>query len=121
MGGSLLLWLAAAVWVDWRSCAAAGVCITATVMGKLWYRRKEQHLQPRLRGRSTRKSRRASWPGAGVERCRSVEGVGRVEGVGSVEGSDTVDTVDTPCQTTHNANAHLDAVLSAALAPGICI
>ena len=24
-------------------------------------------------------------------------------------------------QTTHNANAHLDAVLSAALAPGICI
>ena len=60
MGGSLLLWLAAAVWVDWRSRAAAGVCITATVTGKLWYRRKEQHLQPRLRGRSTRKSRQAS-------------------------------------------------------------
>ena len=92
MGSSLLLWLAAAVWVDWRSRAAAGVCITATVTGKLWYRRKEQHLQPSLRGRSTRKSRRASWPPAALysalrlvrEWCRGVERVERVECVGKL-------------------------------------
>ena len=47
MGGSLLLWLAAAVvWVDWRSRAAAGVCITATVTGKLWYRRRSSTCSP---------------------------------------------------------------------------
>ena len=104
MGGSLLLWLAAAVWVDWRSRAAAGVCITATVTGKLWYRRKEQHLQPRLLGRSTRKSRRASWPGArrarrcsrkatvsngSLKSCRTCESGGRSRGGGSSTGCST--------------------------------
>ena len=104
MGGSLLLWLAAAVWVDWRSRAAAGVCITATVTGKLWYRRKEQHLQPSLRGRSTRKSRRASWPGArrarrcsrkatvsngSLKSCRTCESGGRSRGGGSSTGCST--------------------------------
>ena len=104
MGGSLLLWLAAAVWVDWRSRAAAGVCITATVTRKLWYRRKEQHLQPRLRGRSTRKSRRASWPGArrarrcsrkatvsngSLKSCRTCESGGRSRGGGSSTGCST--------------------------------
>ena len=81
-----------------------GVCITATVTGKLWYRRKEQHLQPSLRGRSTRKSRRASWPGArrarrcsrkatvskgSLKSCRTCESGGRSRGGGSSTGCST--------------------------------
>ena len=95
MGGSLLLWLAAAVWVDWRSRAAAGVCITATVTGKLWYRRRSSTCSPACVGEAHGRAGEHHGLVRGVERCRSVEGVGRVEGVGSVEGSDTVDTVDT--------------------------
>ena len=64
MGSSLLLWLAAAVWVDWRSRGAAGGVHHGDGDGQAVVQEKEQHLQPSLRGRSTRKSRRASWPGA---------------------------------------------------------
>ena len=102
MGGSLLLWLAAAVWVDWRLRAAAGVH-HGDGDGQAVVQEKEQHLQPSLRGRSTRKSRRASWPPAALysalrlvrEWCRGVERVERVECVERVERSGTVDTVDT--------------------------
>ena len=102
MGGSLLLWLAAAVWVDRRSRAAAGVH-HGDGDGQAVVQEKEQHLQPSLRGRSTRKSRRASWPPAALysalrlvrEWCRGVERVERVECVERVERSGTVDTVDT--------------------------
>ena len=71
--------------------------------GQAVVQEKEQHLQPSLRGRSTRKSRRASWPPAALysalrlvrEWCRGVERVERVECVERVERSGTVDTVDT--------------------------
>ena len=54
------------VWVDWRSRAAAGCggVHHGDGDGQAVVQEKAQHLQPSLRGRSTRKSRRASWPGA---------------------------------------------------------
>ena len=104
MGGSLLLWLAAAVWVDWRSRGAAGGVHHGDGDGQAVVQEKAQHLQPSLRGRSTRKSRRASWPGArrarrcsrkatvsngSLKSCRTCESGGRSRGGGSSTGCST--------------------------------
>ena len=56
-------------------------------------------------------------PAAGVEYI-CVQGVEGLRDAGVLSG---VRAMVARVQTTHNANAHLDAVLSAALAPGICI
>ena len=72
--------------------------------GQAVVQEKEQHLQPSLRGRSTRKSRRASWPGArrarrcsrkatvsngSLKSCRTCESGGRSRGGGSSTGCST--------------------------------
>ena len=72
--------------------------------GQAVVQEKAQHLQPSLRGRSTRKSRRASWPGArrarrcsrkatvsngSLKSCRTCESGGRSRGGGSSTGCST--------------------------------
>jgi hypothetical protein len=104
MGSSLLLWLAAAVWVDWRSRGAAGGVHHGDGDGQAVVQEKGAALaaQPAWEKHTEEQASImawcAVWYGLGCRAVSECRGVGRVERVERVEVSSvpgTVDTVDT--------------------------